>query len=226
MSKKPARATHTLRLESDKGKPAGLQMAEALNGPATRAAVTLMELHDKGSFKRDDGTAPGIGDQMQALQERAKKIADGDMRLPEHTLAAQMQVLDGIFNLMAQRAMHNLGHSLEATERYMRMAMKAQSQCRASIEALAEVKHPRVAVFANQANVTSGPQQVNNGTPSTAPAHGATEQQANMTNELLEQQHGEWLDTRAPSQAGRGNQTLETVGEKHRTAHRRRQGSQ
>jgi hypothetical protein len=49
----------------------------------------------------------------------------------------------------------------------MRLALKAQSQCRATVQTLAEIKHPAV-IYARQPNVTSGPQQVNNGVLSRA----------------------------------------------------------
>ncbi len=223
---KPKKPAADLVLQADDDKPKGLLLAEALNAPSLRAAATLKEIQSKGPFDFGDTPAPSITEQMQALHARAKKIDNGDMHLPEHTLTAQMQVLDGMFNLLAQRALNNMGHSLETTERYMKMALRAQNQCRATIEALAEVKNPRVAVFANQANVTSGPQQVNNGTPSPAPARGDSAAGVKMTNELLEHQHGERLDTGTQRQAGRAHQTVETMGEKHRATHRRRQGSE
>jgi hypothetical protein len=47
------------------------------------------------------------------------------------------------------------------SEAFMRMALKAQSQCRATVETLATIKNPPV-VFARQANIAQGPQQVNN----------------------------------------------------------------
>jgi hypothetical protein len=43
----------------------------------------------------------------------------------------------------------------------MRMALKAQAQCRATLETLATIKNPSV-VFARQANIAQGPQQANN----------------------------------------------------------------
>ena len=42
----------------------------------------------------------------------------------------------------------------------MRLAMKAQSQCRATAEALALMKNPQP--YIRQANIAQGPQQVNN----------------------------------------------------------------
>jgi hypothetical protein len=43
----------------------------------------------------------------------------------------------------------------------MQMVLKAQSQCRATLKTLATIKNPPV-VFARQANIAQGPQQVNN----------------------------------------------------------------
>jgi hypothetical protein len=46
-------------------------------------------------------------------------------------------------------------------ENYMRMAMRAQNQCRMTLETLATIKNPPV-VFAKQANINNGGQkQVN-----------------------------------------------------------------
>jgi hypothetical protein len=44
----------------------------------------------------------------------------------------------------------------------MRLALKAQSNCRATAEALAAIQNPTT-VFAHQANVANAPQQINNG---------------------------------------------------------------
>jgi hypothetical protein len=64
-------------------------------------------------------------------------------------------------------------------------------------------------VFAKQANINHGNQQVNNGTP--APASHA-EKNINQQNELLEVQHGgETLDIQATGAAIRENQTVEAV---------------
>ena len=46
---------------------------------------------------------------------------------------------------------------------YKRQALKAQAQCRATLEALAEIKNPRPVAFVKQANISGGHQQVNNG---------------------------------------------------------------
>jgi hypothetical protein len=96
-------------------------------------------------------------------------------------------------------------------EGFMRMALRAQNQCRATLETLATIKNPPV-VFAKQANINqgSGNQQVNNGTP--APASHA-QKNIIQPNELLEVQHGgETLDTSATGTTIRKNQAVEAVG--------------
>jgi len=60
---------------------------------------------------------------------------------------------------LANRSALYLGDYLDAAERYMRLALKAQGQCRATLETLAVIKNPPL--FARQANITSSPQQVN-----------------------------------------------------------------
>jgi hypothetical protein len=69
--------------------------------------------------------------------------------------------VDAIFASLARRAQMNMGEYMNAVDRYMRLALKAQGQCRATLETLAAIKNPPV-VFAKQANIAQGPQQVNN----------------------------------------------------------------
>ena len=54
---------------------------------------------------------------------------------------------------------------LRRSQSYLRLAPKSQAQCRATLETLAEIKNPPT-LFAQQANVAHGPQQVNNNPPS------------------------------------------------------------
>jgi hypothetical protein len=50
---------------------------------------------------------------------------------------------------------------LDVAERMMRPGLKAQGQSRATLETLAAIKNPPM-VFARQANIVHGPQQVSN----------------------------------------------------------------
>ena len=78
-------------------------------------------------------------------------------------------------------------------EAFTRLALKAQSQCRATLETLADIKQPRHVVIAQQANLAHQ-QQVNNGTgqPGSAPPEA---QQA------IEHQPGQPIPASAPDPA-------------------------
>jgi len=161
------------------------------------------------------------------LRETAKRLNDGDLSAAVTMLSCQAVTLNAMFGELARRAGLNMGENLGSTETYMRLALKAQSQCRATLETLAAIKNPPI-VFARQANINNGgQQQVNNGAaptqgPARAGAHAGPT--ASAPNELLEDgSHGsKQLDTRAAATTGRGNQGLEAVGEVNRPADARR----
>lgn len=75
-------------------------------------------------------------------------------------LAVQARTLDLIYNDFAARAGNCT--NLDSTEQCLRLAMKAQSQCRTTVESLAVIQQGP-AIFAKQANIAHGNQQVNNG---------------------------------------------------------------
>ena len=82
-------------------------------------------------------------------------------------------------------------------EANLKLALKAQNQCRMTLETLSNIKNPPV-VYVKQANIAHGPQQINNGLPAT---HTAENQ--NQQNQLLTVDHGKTLD---------GSRTGETIG--------------
>lgn len=110
------------------------------------------------------------------------------MKTSETLLTCQVVALNTIFTELVRRSALNMGEYLDASERYLRLALKAQNQCRSTLETLAAIKNPPV-VFAKQANINqgNGNQQVNNSTPAPATHAGKN---INQQNELLEVQHG------------------------------------
>jgi hypothetical protein len=60
----------------------------------------------------------------------------------ESMLAAQTIAMNAVFSDMALRAARHIEEYLPATETYLGLALKAQAQCRATVEALAEIKNP------------------------------------------------------------------------------------
>ena len=160
---------------------------------------------------------------LDVLIDRIHKAGDavtkGDMGDAERMLAAQAHALDSMFSSLARRA--KAQDTLPQYEAHMKFALRAQSQCRATLETLATIKNPPNVAFVKQANIAHGPQQVNNGQ-----AVARTEQNANPPTELLEAPHAkpEWMDTRAPRAAASSNPPLEAVGAVHRPANAARQG--
>lgn len=141
-----------------------------------------------------------------ALTQQIDEVHGGSMKRPEAMLLSQAHTLDALFNNLAQRA-HGR-ETVSGCESYLRLALKAQAQCRATLETLSNIKNPPV-IFAKQANISNGHQQINNGTP--APAT-QTEKNDYQQNELLEHTHGERLDTRTKSAAIGVNTELAALG--------------
>ena len=86
---------------------------------------------------------PGIGDYADHVQSVSRAAADGDVSMASKILAAQAITLDSMFAELARRAAMNMGEYINAAERYGRLALKAQSNCRATLEALAKLHQPR-----------------------------------------------------------------------------------
>ncbi len=187
-------------------------VARTLTLPQTNAAAVIenwqRDTHDVNVL------AAELGRQVEAVNR-------GDLRRAEGMLIAQAHTLDSIFTNLARRATNQ--EYLKQWEAYMRMAMKAQNQCRMTLETLATIKNPPV-VYAKQANINNGgQQQVNNGTaPTSTPASAHPQETAFQPNELLEdQRHGRTqLDARAKAAASRTHQDVETVGAVNRPAQR------
>ena len=154
-------------------------IARTLTRPSVQAAATIQAV---------EGANHDVNALVRELSVQVEAIHNGDLRRPEGMLIAQAHTLDALFNNLARRGHANMmkGYG-DAAERYFRLAFKAQSQCSATLERLAAIKNPPT-IFAKQANVTTGPQQVNNEIPSRA-----RETEIEQT-KLLEAQHGEWLD--------------------------------
>ena len=104
-------------------------------------------------------------------------------------LVAQAVTLNAIFTELGRRAALNMGEYPDATDRYMRLGLRAQSKCRATLETLAEMKNPPV-VLARQANTSNGPQQVNNG-----PAPGAARTTESRPRQTIFREQGRLLNT-------------------------------
>jgi hypothetical protein len=178
------------------------RQARMVTSPTVRGAVTTQ------AFSKVFGETD-LPSLVEELGKQVGRAQVNDLSRSESLLVTQAHTLDAIFNELARRAALNMGEYINATERYLRLALKAQSQCRATLETLATIKNPPV-IYAKQANIANGPQQVNNGTPlAPAPAHGKTSIEPNK---LLEEQHEQWLDTGTTGAAVGADTAMATVG--------------
>ena len=180
----------------------GLAMARFALRPTVQAAVTLRE-YDK---KYGDLKLQGL---IDALQEQTEASNDGDMRRAEAMMTTQPHTLDAIFNNLARRAIN--AEYLNQFEQYLKLGLRAQSQCRATWDALSAIKNPPVMGYVKQANIANGPQQVNN--TSTVPDDTSrVRENQNSQNKLMEQKDGERLDTGTTSTTSQADPAMAAVG--------------
>jgi hypothetical protein len=140
---------------------------------------------------------------IAALGKQVAEVHNGNLTSAEQTLAAQANTLDLLFNSLVCKAAN--AKLLNHFEAYMRLALKAQSQCRTTYETLTEIKNPRSMAFIKQQNIGVN-QQVNNDTNPRA-----YEESIYSSNELLERQDGERLDTRTSGETIGTDKKLETM---------------
>ena len=160
-----------------------------------------------------------LTEMVASLGKQGEAVNRGDLSSAERLLHAQAVTLNTIFGELARRAALNMGEHLGATEAYMRLALRAQGQCRSTLETLAAIKNPLV-VFARQANINNGgQQQVNNGVRAggAGPPAPAGENQSEP-NKLLDACDVERLDFGAQSEAGGTHKDLAPVGARDRAA--------
>ncbi len=203
-------------------KPRNLLPHEVLTSTNLQNAVGVLSW---GKFAGD----ADLGELVKDLREEVKKVVqDGNMQPAETMLYGQAMTLQTIFTNLARRAANNDG--LKQFQVNLSLALKAQAQCRSTLEALALIKSPMP--YIRQANIANGHQQVNNGTTQAAGTHQNLHSAQTRTragennfapNKLLEADHGQpgiGMDTRATETAARSDPAVEAVGAVHRAEKR------
>lgn len=176
-----------------------------LSASSSVNAAAVMELYGKTFGEQN------IPDLIVSLQRSIDDLRGNDLTRCENMLLAQAHALQAMFTNLSRRAITQ--EYLKNLDVYLRFALKAQNQCRMTLETLANIKNPPI-VYAKQANIAHGHQQVNNAAPPSTHA----EKNQTSPNELLEADTHEQqrLDTRAPGKAGRTDKAMATVGKRHR----------
>jgi hypothetical protein len=190
-----------LVIKHDKDKSYQRQVTEEQLSPTLLNTVTVQ------SFVKSIGGGVDLTEAMLVMNEKSDKIIAGDLSELESTLNAQAISLNAIFNTLAERSGANMGNNnLKTVEIYMRLALKAQAQCARTIEVLAAMKNPPI-VFAKQANIAHGHQQINNGNQ--LPSHAGKTK--NSSNELLSEANHATLDARGTIETSGTNQEMAAV---------------
>lgn len=136
----------TLPDESASGRTEEEKRANIALAPEFKAAVTAQAY------------APLIGETdltavLKRLGEMSTASVKDNARDIEYMLTSQAIALDSIFNRLAIQAHASIGKHPKVVDTYLRLALKAQSQCRATAETLANLKSPRQ--YISQTNVAT-----------------------------------------------------------------------
>ena len=188
-----AKGKHSIIVTATKGQSYDEAVAKKLTRPEVQASLTIQKLHPIND----------VNALTKILGQQTADVIDGSMVRPESMLLSQAHTLDALFNSLVMKGLDQT-HTPHY-EAFMKLAFKAQSQCRSTLQSLSDIKNPSI-VYAKQANITNGNQQINNGV--TAPR---TQENKNNSNELLEHTHGKRLDTRAKSETIGAYSELEAV---------------
>jgi hypothetical protein len=179
--------------------------------PVGLSANTLKSLNSETDF--GENHALDFNYLSAELSDSCKKIQDdNDLSELTNMLVTQAYVLQNLFSKMVGMATRCNGEDIS---KFVDTALKTQKQCRATIQAIAEIKNPKRATFIKQqTNQALGHMQVNNGKQ--LGQENLSENLENQSNKLLEKTYGERLDFRAAQTSIGINQKLEAVGKINR----------
>jgi hypothetical protein len=233
-SRKPAPEPALVSKHSDVFKPnSDVRVVSYATGAENEDRQALMATTSAQHLTRPDVVSATVIDAYQPGQHDVNALADevgrqieavnrGDLSRAEGLLVAQAHALDRVFATLIIRATQQ--KLLPQWEVHMRMALRAQNQCRATLETLVALKFPS-AVFTHQANINhGGQQQVNNGVTTRPPLAPRVPESEVGPSKLLEADHGQRLDTGAKGARGGADPQMATLGTVDRPENRRGQG--
>lgn len=141
MANSATEGTAQVSVKSKDGETRGETFARVLSNPFLRHGAITGNIGNNLIAKSPDN--PSRGDYAMIIKKEAERATNGDLTMASETLTAQAMTLDAIFTEMARRSLLNLGEYPLAAERYMRLALKAQSNSRATLAELAKLHQPR-----------------------------------------------------------------------------------
>lgn len=150
---------NALLVEQHPDETAGAAYARTFLSPNVRHGLVSVSFASKFVGSKDDIPTPALMDCARYVKEQGDKAASGDLDTISRMLAAQALTLDTMFAEYARRASCNMGEYIGAADTYTRMALKSQSNCRATLQVLADLHRPREQIV-KHINVNEGGQAV------------------------------------------------------------------
>ena len=142
----------TLKLEKNQTKEQALAEFQSKSEFLSTAVIE--------SFNVSLGEDFDFQSNMRVLGKTIREIQSGDLSKIEEMYISQAVALEAMFASLARRA--KVQDKLLQYDTHMRLALKAQNQSRATLQALVQLKQPSNTQFIKQANIAQGHQQVNN----------------------------------------------------------------
>ena len=190
--------TNTTEVEQKSCESQEMSLARTALRPTVLAGISISHL---SNFRDSELGLQGL---INELSDQVNIVNSGDTDRLEAMLVCQAHTLDAIFHTTLRIASDNMG-DVNAAATYMKLGLKAQAQCRATLREVSKIRNPPMANYLAQANIALT-QQVNNAT-----------QEKIQENELLEHQHAERLDFGKAAEAIGRDSEMETVGAINRT---------
>jgi hypothetical protein len=214
--KQVAREEHQTKIAAKRPARSQARLCAEMAGASAFTSAAVVVAYSKAAF----GDL-SLMDTVAVLTDKVMAVRSGDMNEPEAILTSQAAALNAIFAGLARKAAMNLDEHPDAGDRFLRLALKAQSQCRSTLETLSFLKNPPV-LFARQTNIAHGPQQINGGIQQPARLTGESPRAGDSENEPIKlmEPHDESMDIGAANQAGERDSKLATLGVLNRTTKR------
>ena len=191
--KKAEKQQKGLTIEGLPGETEEQAIARTMMQPALQAAATIQQ-YSNSPIDLD------LAALIDCLEKQVDLVENGNVNRIEQMLFSQAHALDAIANNLFRRAKPQ--EYMNQFESFLKLGLKAQSQCRSTLEALVSMRKP---THLNQTNIAHN-QQVNNELEKRKPP-----------NELLEKTDGERLDGGTMQEAVRVDSGMEAMGKKHRS---------
>lgn len=183
---------------SDNGKKTAFFVGDAEEAAAELSIAMLAKSINFVGADGEEAAGPELEGYTFALEQFSDAISQGNTRRLERLLYAQAEILNTLFTRSVSKLNH--AQTLEGLRAHSEIAFKAQNQCRRTVAALTELKHPKKKpTFIKQQNNAVN-QQVNN-----------SENISDSQNEKMEQGDGERLDTGETQAAIGVDTTVETL---------------